>query len=162
VIAELVSNEEIAAAHEVTLRTVQGWVQRRGGRPFESIEESRAWVAENIGPNGVSLGDRRAGRAKIPRDKLDEEEQRARIEKLREEARQKQLKNDQLEGRLWDAAGVLTTWRQAMNVLRARLQEIPQSLAADLPLEYRDQQIQRADELLRLAMKELEDTQLDP
>jgi len=155
VIAELVPNEEIAAAHEVTLRTVQGWVARRGGKPFESVEESLAWVSENIGRNGITLGDRKAGRFKTPKNELDEEEQRARIRKLDAEAAAKELKNAVMRGELYDAAEAELNVSEFAGMIRGELESWPDVEQTEWPADVRELVTERLRTRIELLLRRM-------
>lgn len=93
---------------------------------------------------------------------LAEAKLRAEVEKLEQDARAKKLKTDILEGQLWPADEVLSLWRQSLNILQARLAALPDALVADLPQELQEQQRRRADKIIRLALLELERTEIDP
>jgi len=156
-VAERMTIEEVADAIGVTRQTLHLW--QREGCPVDSPEAAQRWRDNNKRPRygGPSPNARAKDQSEIQQAIL-----LAQVVKIREEGRSKKLKNDILEGRLWDADAVLTTWRQAMHVLRARIEAIPEAAGAEVPREQRAAVEARIEELLRMAMAELENTTLEP
>src|SRR5688572_456356 len=119
--AEALTRNELAAALEVDRKTLNDWerhdkapVRRALAMPLEAaVALLTKWRMDNKRPRYWS-------EAEADQDgTLQERLLAAQIRKNNAEAEAKELKNSQSRGELWDADAVLTTWRQAMHVLRA-------------------------------------------
>lgn len=129
---------ELADALGRTEQTITGYIRR--GMPCETVEQAREWILANIRNNGPpTIGERAAGITSrtIDRKDLDEEEQRAKIAKTWEEERAKRLKNDQLEGRLYDADDVELNVAELTGMIRGELESWPDHLQNEWPAELR-------------------------
>jgi phage terminase Nu1 subunit (DNA packaging protein) len=131
----------LAEHYDVSRQTIYTW--RDKGCPIRAgVEAIDRW-----------LQDHRPDPAK-PKGPLQEQLLQAQIEKTIQEARAKQLKNDQTEGLLGNMDDMAQEVAEVLTVLNARLEQIPDEARKELPAEYRDACTARIDELIYLALKE--------
>ena len=149
----------IAAAAGLTVRTL--FDDRQKGFDGSTGEEYLLWRAANVAP-------RRGGRASIGergRDiaahELDEAEQRAKIAKLEEEARAKQLANDLKEGRLLDRDDVVLQVAEVVTMVRSTLERMPSELESEIPTTHRAQTVERLGDYVRLMLTRMSQHQFE-
>jgi phage terminase Nu1 subunit (DNA packaging protein) len=156
VIAELVTVDELMEALGRSERTVTGYIRR--GMPTDSVEVASQWVADNINNNGPpTIGERKAGLTsrRIPKNELDEEEQRARIRKLDAEGAAKELANAVKRGELMNTDDANLSVSELCLMVKARLEAIPEKVTTDCPAEMRPALLQRWSDEIHLILTEM-------
>ncbi len=154
---------DISAAFGCSDQNVYRWLKM--GMPRGPIEACREWVADNIAPNGPpTVGERAAGhprRRDHAAHELDEAEQRAKIAKLEEEARAKQLANDEREGRLLERDDVVLQVAEVVSMVRATLERMPNELESEIPASHRAQTVERLRDYVRLMLTRMSQHQFE-
>lgn len=149
----------IAAAAGVTVRTL--YDDRQKGFNGSTGDEYLAWRMDNVAPRKggrASIGER--GR-EIAASDLDEAEQRAKIAKLEEEARAKQLANDEREGRLLERDDVVLQVAEIAAMVRSTLEKMPRELESEIPVAFRAQMLERLEDYVRLMLTRMSQHQYD-
>ena len=130
--------DALAARFGKSRQTIQEWFRR--GCPRGSIEEIEKW---------------RQATAKAPESsKLARAERIERIRGLREARRERQLQNDQRAGNLIERDEAIQRLSLAFGIVRARMEQLIESVNIELPQDLRPSIGARVDELVRLALKE--------
>ena len=128
----------IAKRLGITAATL-AYYRKRGCRA-KSVAGVAAWREANVAKNGPpTLRDRAKGvRPKTEGDAgLSIEELRAKIRKLTAEAEERELKNAQRRGELYEADDVERDVAELTGMIRTRLESIPDELTQELPPEIR-------------------------
>lgn len=149
----------IAEAAGVTVRTL--YDDRQKGFDGSTGDEYLLWRAANVAPRRggrASIGER--GR-EIAAHELDEAEQRAKIAKLEEEARAKQLANDEREGRLLERDDVVLQVAEVVSMVRATLERMPNELESEIPASHRAQTVERLRDYVRLMLTRMSQHQFE-
>jgi phage terminase Nu1 subunit (DNA packaging protein) len=155
VIAEVPTQNELATALKVSRQTLCNW--REAGAPIadacqlplaDAIALLDGWRKNNKRPRFWS-------EAEADEDgTLQERLIASQIRKHKADAVSKELKNAERQGELMDAEEAAQQVAIVLSVLMARLEQIPDEVRKELPLELREPVAQRVDELIVLALKE--------
>lgn len=146
---------QLASHYKVSITTVGNWTAKPGfpgGRrgPWaqtavdEYLEMTRSPAAAGAKAKPATDG-----------ETLNKQKLQAEVIRLLEDAKGKKLKNDLLEGRLIDKAAAVQEFSAVCLLLKERLEAIPAEAAQMLPPEVHDQALQRWEELVRLALRQL-------
>lgn len=127
--------KELAAAMEVSVRTLNTWIARRCPRgPLAAV---KAWHAENVQP--------RKGGPRTERDPVVDAEQQALQKRMNEsnarkaeqDARFKQIKTDKLAGEMWHRDDVIREAAAYFSHARTVLDTLPDAIAKEFAGEER-------------------------
>lgn len=151
------SDQRLAIAAGINYRTLLGY--RHRGCTARTVEEIHAWREENVGYGRPTIGERMNGEAKKrdrdDGDDLDEREQLAKIACKEAEAKKREIENEVLMGELGRRDQYEQAGSELVNMIRARLEMIPDQLSADAPAEVRMQEHERLSELIYLILMEM-------
>jgi uncharacterized protein YPO0396 len=139
--SETLNVTQLAAHYDVSRQTIYTW--RDKGCPIRAgVEAIDRWL-ETQRPDPAK-----------PKGPLQEQLLAAQIEKTIEEARAKRQKNDERDGLLMDSEEVAQQVAEALTILSARFEQLPDEARKELPQEIRETFAARLDELIHLALKE--------
>jgi phage terminase Nu1 subunit (DNA packaging protein) len=135
--------KQIAKALKVSERTVNTWIQR--GCPRGPLSAVKTWHQQQVlprlgGPRKKDEGQRT--KDKTHRDAssagitLQERVNLANARKAEEDARYKQLKADELEGKTWRREKVTREAAEIFTEIRAILESIPDAAAKEVPQQF--------------------------
>lgn len=138
---------DVALALGVSERTVYTYLKR--GAPGEKggvydVEAIDAWRRANM-----------AERSQVAKSDLQEALKRAELEKTLEQAREKRLKNDLLEGQLVYRDEVIQVWNENLRRIVSRFESFAEECSIVLPADIRQQVTHEIDNKVHLMLKEM-------
>lgn len=138
---------DVALALGVSERTVYTYLKR--GAPGEKggvydVEAIDAWRRANM-----------ADRSQVAKSDLQEALKRAELEKTLEQAREKRLKNDLLEGQLIYRDEVQQLWNESLRRIATRLEALPEECSIVLPADVRATVTREIEDKVYLLLKEM-------
>ncbi len=142
----------IARAIGVTRETLRSYRYR--GCTGKTPEEVAAWREENIEAGRPSLGERSSGSYRESQD-LDTREQLAKIACKEAEAAKREIENKILLGELGRRDVYEQGASELVNLIRARLEMLPDQITADAPSEIRSQERERIADTVHLILMEM-------
>jgi len=146
------SRAALAVASGITYPTLLKYCQR--GFKGTTPEEVQAYRDEHVGYGRKSVREREDEDDEEPND-LDRQEQLAKIEAKQEEARHRRIQNDILEGETGYRAAFEQGASELVNLIRARLELIPDECSAEAPAEFRIQERERLADKIHLILTEM-------
>jgi len=150
------NERQMAIAVGITYPTLRGY--RLRGCEGTTPEEVKAWREEHIGYGRETLGERANGSCKTHESDsqgLDEREQLAKIACKEAEARKREIENEVLMGELGRRDEYEQAGSELVNLIRARLELIPDECSAEAPSEYRTQERERLADKIHLILTEM-------
>jgi phage terminase Nu1 subunit (DNA packaging protein) len=139
--SEVLTVTQLAAHYDVSRQTIYAW------------RDKNCPIRDGIAAIDKWLESQRPDPAK-PKGTLQEQLLAAQIEKTLEESRAKRLKNDEREGLLVDQESAGNQVAEAMTILSARLEQLPDWARRILPAEFRERVASGLEEQIYLALKE--------
>lgn len=136
----------------VSERQIRNYI--RDGMPgqqgYYDVEDCRDWVSRNVNSPGESVG-----------GNLKEERLKAEVRKLRADAEQKELKNQQTRGELLHRDDVLQQVSEAFLMVKTRLECVPDEIEMQIPPEIRADVKAEVASRVRMVLMEMAAFQLE-